>query len=339
MIPLFAVDLRVVNDGSGRPVPGLAGFRGSGDEMRDHPESDRVTRSISGAFRRGWWPGTVARVTVGLVEFTDPACSYAWGTEPKVRRLRWQYGHRLCWRRVVVGMHGPGWADGWSEPPSPESLSDYWKGVGAVTGMPFPAPLHHVHASTEDACRLVKAAERQDGAAATGGPADRLSDRLLRLLRESWYVWGDPADTVERGLALAATVDGLDVGLLARDVGSVAVDAAFRADLAEARRPNEYVLNKPDKRVGYGAAQPTEDGMRFGLPCMVLTGSGGEVTVSGWTDWTEWAAGLEAASPGITAQARPVPTPAEAFTTWPLLTRPELEILCGPGHELPPGVV
>ena len=61
--------------------------------------------------------------------------------------------------------------------------------------------------------------------------------------------------------------------------------------------------------------------------------------VSGWTDWTEWAAGLEAASPGITAQARPVPTPAEAFTTWPLLTRPELEILCGPGHELPPGVV
>jgi len=117
------------------------------------------------------------------------------------------------------------------------------------------------------------------------------------------------------------------------------VEAAFRADLAEARRPNEYVLNKPDKRVGYGAAQPTEDGMRFGIPCMVLTGSGGEVTVSGWTDWAEWATALEAASPGIAADARPLPTPAEAFATWPLLTRPELEMLCGPDHELPPDVV
>ena len=79
--------------------------------------------------------------------------------------------------------------------------------------------------------------------------------------------------------------------------------------------------------------------MRFGIPCMVLTGSGGEVTVSGWTDWAEWAAALEAASPGIAADARPLPTPAEAFATWPLLTRPELEMLCGPDHELPPDVV
>jgi hypothetical protein len=72
---------------------------------------------------------------------------------------------------------------------------------------------------------------------------------------------------------------------------------------------------------------------------MVLTGPGGEVTVSGWTDWAEWAAALEAASPGITADARPLPTPAEAFATWPLLARPELEMLCGPDHDLPPGVV
>lgn len=298
-----------------------------------------MTAGRFAAFRRRRRPGSVARMTVELVEFTDPGCSYAWGTEPKVRRLRWQYGHRLRWRRVVVGLHPPGWTDGWHDPASPQTLSDYWKGVGAVTGMPFPSPLHHLHATTEDACRLVKAAEQQDRAAASGGPVDRPSDRLLRLLRESWYVWGRPADTVERGLALAAAVDGLDVERLARDVDGTQVEAAFRADLAEARRPNEYVLNKPDKRVGYGAAQPTEDGMRFGIPCMVLTGSGGEVTVSGWTDWAEWAAALEAASPGIAADARPLPTPAEAFATWPLLTRPELEMLCGPDHELPPDVV
>ena len=79
--------------------------------------------------------------------------------------------------------------------------------------------------------------------------------------------------------------------------------------------------------------------MRYGLPCMILTGPGGEVTVSGWTDWAEWAAALEAASPGITADARPLPSPAEAFATWPLLAGPEQEMLCGPDVELPREVV
>jgi len=114
-----------------------------------------VTAGRFAAFRRRRRPGSVARMTVELVEFTDPGCSYAWGTEPKVRRLRWQYGHRLRWRRVVVGLHPPGWTDGRHDPASPQTLSDYWKGVGAVTGMPFPSPLHHLHTSTEEACRLV----------------------------------------------------------------------------------------------------------------------------------------------------------------------------------------
>jgi protein-disulfide isomerase-like protein with CxxC motif len=97
---------------------------------------------------------SVVDVTVELVEFTDPACSYAWGTEPKVRRLRWQYGHRLRWRRVMIGMHAPGWTDGaygrdLDDPALPQAASDYWAGVGGLTGMPFPSPLHHIHGSTE----------------------------------------------------------------------------------------------------------------------------------------------------------------------------------------------
>src|SRR5436189_10931 len=34
-------------------------------------------------------------VIVEVVEFTDPRCSWAWGTEPKHRRLRWRYGDRF----------------------------------------------------------------------------------------------------------------------------------------------------------------------------------------------------------------------------------------------------
>lgn len=276
---------------------------------------------------------------VEVVEFTDPVCSYAWGTEPKRRRLLWQYGHRLRWRRVMVGMHAPGWAD-WTgfAPDSPElreQASEYWKGVAELTGMPYPSPLRHLHRDTEEMSRLVKAAERQDGPAARG----RVSGALLRRFRESVLVHGDAADTVERGLALARGVPGLDVGRLARDVADPETRAAYQADWEEARRPNEFVRSIPDERAGFGRAQPSGDRLRFGIPCMILTGPAGEITVAGWQGWQPWEAALEKVAPGITADARPLPTPAQAFATWPLLARPELDELCGPGSEPPPGAV
>jgi hypothetical protein len=40
---------------------------------------------------------------IDVVEFTDQDCSWAWGTEPKLRRLRWRYGPLLRWRRVMAG--------------------------------------------------------------------------------------------------------------------------------------------------------------------------------------------------------------------------------------------
>ena len=43
------------------------------------------------------WPVMVVEV----VEYSDPWCSWAWGTEPKLRRLRWRYGDRLEWRTVM----------------------------------------------------------------------------------------------------------------------------------------------------------------------------------------------------------------------------------------------
>jgi protein-disulfide isomerase-like protein with CxxC motif len=258
-----------------------------------------------------------------VVEFTDPVCSYAWGTEPKRRRLQWQYGHLLRWRRVMVAMHAPGWSD-WTgraldDPVLAQHVSDYWRGVSELTGMPYPDPLHHVHVSSEDMARLVKAAELQ---------GEQVAEDLLRRIRESVFVAGRPADTLERGLALAAEVAGLDVARLARDVVSPGVEQAYAADWEEARNPNGFVRAIPDERPGYGRAQPAGDRLRYGIPCMILTGrdeaAGGPVTVAGWQGWDGWAAALERAAPGIAAYARPLPTRAEALRRWPTLTAPEL---------------
>lgn len=266
-------------------------------------------------------------------EYTDPACSYAWGTEPKYRRLAWQYGEHLRLRRVQCGIIARGWHEAHGIGLDTEAMrarqTQYWAEVSNLTGAPHPDPVRRVMTWSEDACRVAKAAEAQ---------GEEVAERVLRRLRESWHVAGLPADTVERGLRVAAGVPGLDADRLARDVADPATEAAYRADWEEARRPNDHVRNLPDRRVGRGAAQEQNGRLRYGLPCLILTGPDGTATVAGWRTWAEWEQALEAVAPGLVAEARPRPTPAEAFARWPSMTRPELVELCGPDAEPPPGV-
>lgn len=268
------------------------------------------------------------------VEYTDPSCSYAWGTEPKYRRLRWQYGDRLRWRRVMVGIVERDWQVGRGIDLDTDQmrtrLSGYWAEVSALTGMPFPRPVRKAMLWSEDSCRAVKAAELQ-------GP--EVADRVLRRLRESWYVHGDPGDTIERALAVAAGTPGLDLERLAEDLRSEKVEQAYRADWEESRCPSEYVLTLDDDRVGYGKAREQQGRMRYGLPCLVLRGPAGEVTIAGLRDWPVWEEAMETVAPGSVAAARPLPTPEQAFATWPTLAEAELEFLCGPGVQPPAGVV
>ena len=43
---------------------------------------------------------------VEVVEYTDVMCSWAWGSEAKLRRLRWRYEDRCDWRLVMGGLVG-----------------------------------------------------------------------------------------------------------------------------------------------------------------------------------------------------------------------------------------
>lgn len=52
------------------------------------------------------YEGVETMDTIEVTEFTDPGCSWAWGTEPKLRLLRWRFDDRLRWRRVMGGLIG-----------------------------------------------------------------------------------------------------------------------------------------------------------------------------------------------------------------------------------------
>src|SRR2546428_5157462 len=84
--------------------------------------------------------GQVARVE--LVEYTDVMCSWAWGSEPKLRLLRWRYEGRCDWRLVMGGLVGdrmkhPGW-----DPAGPVPKTIAFLGQDAShTGAPHPVHL------------------------------------------------------------------------------------------------------------------------------------------------------------------------------------------------------
>lgn len=207
--------------------------------------------------------------------------------------------------------------------------ASYWRNVHAHTGQPWPVHLQWTPLSSGHACRAVKAAQQQD---------DMIAAAFLRAIRESCFVYGTPADTVERLLALAATVGGIDVDRLASDFEDDGVAEAFTADRDETRRPNDYVVSLRETHEGKGNAKPDGDGWRYVFPTLLFRGPGGEHTVPGWQPWEAYVDAMEAADRGSTGAPRPDPTPDEALAEWPLVTAKELAVLCGEHAEPPAGV-
>ncbi|MGH8991971.1 MAG: DsbA family oxidoreductase [Acidimicrobiia bacterium] len=269
---------------------------------------------------------------IEVLEFTDPGCSWAWGSEPKLRRLRWRFGDRLAWRRVLGGLVGDMERYREQQPAaaSPGTLADYWREVYSHTQMSYPPGLQRVTRSTEPAGKAVKAAGLQ---------SDEVAGRVLRRLREQTFIFGEPPDTPDRILATVGGVEGLDPDQLGRDLGSVQVEKLFREDWNEARQPNDYVMHLEGDRPGIGRACHSEGHWRYVFPTLVFRGPGGEATVAGWEPYDAYEAGLESAGPGSTAAPRPDPSPAEVFATWPTACDTELDFLCGRPASPPPETV
>jgi predicted DsbA family dithiol-disulfide isomerase len=271
-----------------------------------------------------------------IVEITDPTCSWAWGTEPKLRRLRWRFGPVVDprWRLVPGGLVPDQKALDPDFDPVRRAprMTEYWSRTTHFTGMPYPIGMAWAASSSIDACR---------GVVAAGFQGPEVQGALLRRLRDQIFIWGRPADTVTRVVAVARTVPGLDAVSLAADVDSPAALEEYDRCWEETRSPNEYVRTLEDDPIGSGHTKIEEHTgrERYVFPTLLFRGPGGERTVPGWKPYEDYEAALEAALPGSTSSPRPDPTPEDAFATWPLLTERELSFLCGEGAKPPAGTV
>ena len=265
---------------------------------------------------------SAAVAVVDVVEHTDPGRAWAWGTEPKLRWLRWHLGHTLRWRRVF----GVQLADlrrqpgGFHAERDAERHRRQWLGVAAETGAPVPEQLAWMHWSTRPASLAARAAELQ-------GP--EVAERVLRRLREAVFVVGRPPDTPERILEAVEGVAGLDGDRLVDDARSEVVAVLAERDWSEARRPRAEVVGLREPAPCPGAAEHDGDHLRYEFPTLVFDGPEGSVVVPGWRSLSTYVAAIDRVAPGV-ALGSGVPLDADAaLRHFGSLTRPELVLLTG----------
>ncbi|WP_218025993.1 DsbA family oxidoreductase [Nocardia miyunensis] len=256
-------------------------------------------------------------MTLAVVEYTDPVCPWAWGSEPTFRRLRLGLPE-ASWRRVFGILFDT------DDDPAPDPHAELlWyrerlAGIGAHTNAPM-AELAWMTSTSRPASWAAKAAEAQGGAVA---------DRVLRRLRESAFVLGRPADTTERALAATAGVASLDHARLAADIDDPAVHEAVSRDWAETRQPLPDVLDIDAPGPHNGRAKETFDGHRYAFPTLVFHGRLGHAVVAGWHPYEDYLAAVRAVEPELAPAANAL-DPAAALERFGSLTEPELMALTG----------
>lgn len=167
----------------------------------------------------------MARVRV--TEFTDPYCTWCWGAEPLVRRLRETYRDQLSVEYVMGGL-----AEDFGQFSDPVGgaeageVAPHWQAAAQQHGMPVDVSLWREDppSSSYPACVAYEAATFQDRECAHA---------FLRRMREAGLAGGANLEREETLVDLAAEV-GLDVDRFRADLDGERARAAFEADLEAA---------------------------------------------------------------------------------------------------------
>lgn len=251
---------------------------------------------------------------------SDPACVWSWGTEPKLRRLIWEFGPSLELRWVMGGLarsYGPSYRDEEGNIGSGSDcyadLISHWLDTAAETGMPADPRLwtRAKPTSTYPACQAVVAACEQ---------GSETGYRYLRRLREGFLVERKKLDHAEALIAEAAAA-GLDLPRFEIDLRSHAIVEGFAAHLDEVR-------DIPDEARAQGKTTRTEGRERISFPSAKFRAADGTVHgVYGWQPYERYreaaiAAGAEPLDP-------PAPGPLEVIERFGRCATRELEELTG----------
>jgi putative protein-disulfide isomerase len=185
-------------------------------------------------------PGVAATV------FTDPYCPWSWAAEPQLRRLQVEFGDRLRFTFVIVGLRRQ------IEPRDAAALALETMDAAAESGMPADPRvfMRNPPSSTHPAGLAISAVADQ------ADPA-----RFIRRLREAILLEGRRMDSAPALLDAARETGGLDLGRLEVDFGSAATLERFAADLERGRGVTTPAIAFGDDRIeGFGPYERLREG-------------------------------------------------------------------------------
>lgn len=189
---------------------------------------------------------------VKITIFTDPYCTWCWGSEPTLGKIRETYHDQVSFQNVMGGLvkdvaqfHDP--ANNIGGDQVFEQVAAHWKDASSRHRMPVDERVFFdtkgTYRSTHPACIAVKAAEFQ---------GHNQGSRYLRRLREAVETErrGIHAETIQIELAEET---GLDVNQFKADLASGKAHKAFQKDLNLCREHGvrgfpAYLLQAADGR-------------------------------------------------------------------------------------------
>lgn len=218
---------------------------------------------------------------VEIVEYTDPACPWAFSAEPERLRLRWLFGDQLQWVERMVGLTSS--PDDLAKRFTPEQLADAVAAIAAAHHMPISdQPLERLFASMP-ACRAFVGARRHDADAAR---------RLLRELRIACF----SGELIDEPATIAACAEraGIDSADLAAWTDDEETEAELRADMEAARDPLPSALALKRKLAEWEPGR-----WRYTCPSYVLNSGDELVAVPGFQPFDTYDVALANLAPEL----------------------------------------
>lgn len=176
---------------------------------------------------------TAKNKIIEITEFTDPVCTWCWGSEPVLRKLETRFGEqvKICYIMGGLVQDITSFYDSYNDiggdpDRSNKNIAKHWVDASARHGMPVKSEgfklFSREHPSTYPQNIAYKAAQMQDQA---------LANRFLRRIREASAAEARQTNITEVLLELASEV-GLDIARFLEDFNKGAARKAFEEDLA-----------------------------------------------------------------------------------------------------------
>ncbi len=170
---------------------------------------------------------------IEIIEFTDPVCTWCWGSEPVLRKLETRFGEQVKISYIMGGLvqdimsFYDSYNDIGGDPErSNKNIAKHWVDASARHGMPVRSEgfklFSKEHPSTYPQNIAYKAAQLQDQA---------LANKFLRRIREASAAEARQTNTTEVLLELASET-GLDIARFLDDFTRGPAQKAFEQDLA-----------------------------------------------------------------------------------------------------------